>query len=209
MSRENAMPDSPQQRHGHKQPTPLSLLDRARARDPGAWGRLVALYRPLILFWCGRQGVADGDLEDVAQEVLAAVSRDLGAFRRDRLTDSFRGWLRVVTRNQVLAHFRRNQGRPVAEGGSDAQRRMQAVADPLGFEDEQEKEQMNRLYREGVNQIRREFEEATWRAFWRTAIDERSPDSLVEELGMSSAAIRQAKSRVLRRLKQELGDVLQ
>jgi RNA polymerase sigma-70 factor (ECF subfamily) len=202
------MPDSPR-RHAHKQTTPLSLLERARARDSDAWGRLVALYRPLILFWCGRQGVAEGDLEDVAQEVLAAVSRDLATFRRDRPSDSFRGWLRVVTRNQVLVHFRRNQGRPVAEGGSDALWRMQAVADPLAGDDEEEKEQMNRLYREGVNQIRREFEESTWRAFWRTAIDLRPPDTLTEELGMSSAAIRQAKSRVLRRLKQELGDVLE
>src|SRR3954452_20137832 len=100
--------------------TPLSLLERARGRDTDAWRRLVELYRPLILFWCGRQGVAVGDVEDVAQEVLAAVSRDLGGFRRDRPADSFRGWLRVVARNQVLLHFRRNEGRPVAEGGSDA-----------------------------------------------------------------------------------------
>src|SRR4051812_15465112 len=61
--------------------TPLSLLERARARDADAWGRLVALYRPLILYWCRRRGVSGDDVEDVAQEVLAAVSRGLDGFR--------------------------------------------------------------------------------------------------------------------------------
>jgi RNA polymerase sigma-70 factor (ECF subfamily) len=53
-----------------------------------------------------------------------------------------------------------------------------------------------------------EFEERTWRAFWSTAIEGRSPVDLAGELGMTPAAIRQAESRVLRRLKQEMGELL-
>jgi RNA polymerase sigma-70 factor (ECF subfamily) len=82
--------------------TPLSLLQRARGKDEQAWRRLVELYRPLVLFWCSRGGVAAGDAEDVAQEVLVCMARDLDGFKRDRPGDTFRGWLRVVTRNQVL-----------------------------------------------------------------------------------------------------------
>src|SRR5262245_26755856 len=108
------MAELPQTRQAHKPSTPLSLLERARARDADAWVRLVASDRRRIVCWCGRQGVPASDVEDVAQEVLAAVSRDLADFRRDRSKDSFRGWLRVVTRHQVLLYFRRNQGRPVA-----------------------------------------------------------------------------------------------
>jgi RNA polymerase sigma-70 factor, ECF subfamily len=55
--------------------------------------------------------------------------------------------------------------------------------------------------------VRGEFEERTWQAFWLTAIEERSPATLSTELGMSPASIRQAKSRVLRRLKAEVGDL--
>jgi hypothetical protein len=55
---------------------------------------------------------------------------------------------------------------------------------------------------------RGEFEPHTWDIFWRTVIDGCSPTILAEELGTTPAAVRQAKSRVLRRLKQEMGELL-
>ena len=60
----------------------------------------------------------------------------------------------------------------------------------------------------GLDLVRGEFEESSWRAFWLTAIEDRSPAALSGELGMTTAAIRQAKSRVLRRIKEELGELL-
>jgi RNA polymerase sigma-70 factor (ECF subfamily) len=188
--------------------TPLSLLERARRREEDAWSRLVALYRPLVLFWCGRAALAASDAEDVTQEVFASVAGNLGNFRRDRPGDTFRGWLRIITRNAILAHARRNKGRPRAEGG-EAWERLQDVAEPPSDGDAEETAEVKRLYRGLVEQVRVEFEERTWQAFWRTAIEERSPAALVEELGMSVSAIRQAKSRVLRRLKQEMGELLE
>ena len=120
------------------QATPMSLLERARLRDADAWTRLVGLYQPLVLFWCVRAGVRDPDAEDIAQEAFAAAADGLADFRRDRPGDTFRGWLRVITRNAVRAHRRRNGGRPRAEGGSDALGRLQDVADPLAGSPEEE-----------------------------------------------------------------------
>jgi RNA polymerase sigma-70 factor (ECF subfamily) len=190
------------------QETPLSLLERARANDPEAWQRLVQMYRPLVLYWCTRGRVPPADTEDVAQAVFAEVAADLARFRRDRPGDTFRGWLRMVTRNQILLHFRRNRGRPRAEGGSDAWRDLQSVADPLAIPDEGEEAEFGQLYRRAVDQVRGEFQERIWQAFWLTIIEGRSPAALADDLGMTPAAIRQAKSRVLRRLKQEMGELL-
>jgi RNA polymerase sigma-70 factor (ECF subfamily) len=190
------------------QETPLSLLERARANDPEAWRRLVQMYRPLVLYWCARRHVPPADTEDVAQAVFAEAAADLAGFRRDRPGDTFRGWLRAVTRNQILLHFRRNRGRPQAQGGSDAWQNLQSVADPLLVQDDGEEAEVGQLYRRAVEQVRGEFEERTWQAFWLTAIEGRSPAALAGELDMTPAAIRQAKSRVLRRLKQEMGELL-
>lgn len=190
------------------QVTPLSLLERVRANDPEAWRRLVRLYQPLVLFWCRRGGLHGPDAEDVAQEVFAGAAAGLAGFRRDRPGDSFRGWLRGITRNHILLHFRRNHGKPRAEGGSDAWQHLQGVADPLAGPADDEDQEVNQLYRRAVEQVRGEFEAPTWEAFWRTAIEGRSPASLADELSTTAAAIRQAKSRVLRRLKQEMGELL-
>jgi RNA polymerase sigma-70 factor (ECF subfamily) len=193
---------------GLGQATPSSMLVRARTNDPAAWRRLVELYTPLVRYWCGRGGVRQGDAEDVAQEVFAAAASGLPRFRHDRPGDTFRGWLRGVTRNCVLSHFRRSRGRPLAEGGSDAWQNLAAVPDPLADEATNEEAEVGQLYRSALELVRGEFEARTWQAFWRTAVDGRSPAALSAEMDMTPAAIRQAKSRVLRRLKEELGDLL-
>jgi RNA polymerase sigma-70 factor (ECF subfamily) len=188
--------------------TPLSLLERLRADDADAWRRLMDLYRPLVLFWCARGGVSPDDAEDVAQGVFTAAATGLGGFRRDRPGDTFRGWLRAVTRNQILLHFRRNRGHVQAAGGSEAWRDLQDVAKSPDIEDGGEETQVGQVYRRAVEQVRGEFEDRTWQAFWLVAIEGRAPADLIETLGMSPAAIRQAKSRVLRRLKHEMGELL-
>jgi len=189
--------------------TPLSLLERARANDSAAWEQLVKLYRPLVLFWGKRGGLGGLDSEDMAQEVLASAALHLSGFHRDKPGDTFRGWLRVITRNQILLHFRRTAGQPLAAGGSEALQRMQAVADPLAGCEEEEQLEFSRVCRRVMDLVKVEFEEKTWQAFWLTVIEGRVPATLTRELGMSPASIRQAKSRVLRRLKQEVGDLIE
>jgi RNA polymerase sigma-70 factor (ECF subfamily) len=187
--------------------TPLSLLERARGRDAEAWRRLVGLYRPLVIYWCGRAGVHGADAEDVAQEVFAAAAAGLTDFRRDRPGDTFRGWLRGITRNMVLLHFRKQSRHPAAEGGTPAWDRLQEVADPLAGDDPLDA--LDGLYRRTLEVVRGEFASQTWQAFWLTVVEGRTPAALGPELHMTPAAIRQAKSRVLRRLKQEMGDLIE
>ncbi len=189
--------------------TPMSLLERARANDAEAWQQLVKLYRPLVLFWCKRGSLAELDAEDVAQEVLAAAAFNLSRFHRDQPGDTFRGWLRVITRNQIRGHFRDRSGQPRATGGSEALQRLQDLADPLAGCEEEEQVEFSRVCRRVMELVKVDFEEKTWLAFWLTVIEGRQPATLTLELGMSPAGIRQAKSRVLRRLKQEVGDLIE
>ena len=160
-----------------------------------------------MLYWCGRWGVGPDDAEDVAQEVFRGAAAALEGFRRDRPGDTFRGWLRGITRHKVLLHFRAGRDQTAAAGGSEALLQLHQVADLEGAE-EGPAEQVSALYRRALDLVRGEFEPRTWDAFWRTAVDGRPPAELAAELGMTPAAIRQAKSRVLRRLKREVGDLL-
>jgi RNA polymerase sigma-70 factor (ECF subfamily) len=191
-------------------PTSLTLLQRLRADESGAWERLVGLYRPLVLFWCGRWGVRGPDADDLAQEVFQTAAAKLGEFRRDRPGDTFRGWLRGITRNKLLAHGRKAREEQPGVGGSTAKLRLQEVPDPTPDDDPDDPPgEVSALLRRAVDLVRGEFEPDTWRAFVLTAVDGRSAPEAAAELGQTPAAVRQAKSRVLRRLKQELGEVLE
>jgi RNA polymerase sigma-70 factor (ECF subfamily) len=189
----------------------LTLLQRLRDNEPEAWRTMVRLYTPLLGHWCARQGVRGSDAEDVIQEVLQAAAAGLAHFRREHATDSFRAWLRGITRNMVLLHYRRANRQPQARGGTDALLHLHGVARaaPPADEDEDPPSELEALRRRALELVRTQVEERTWRAFWLTTIEERSPNDVAASLGVSPTAVRMAKSRVLRRLKAQFGDLIQ
>ena len=186
--------------------TSLTLLLRARSRDEEAWAQLHRLYRPFVLYWCMRWGVRNEDADDVAQEVFRAATVGLDGFRRDRPGDSFRGWLRGITHNMVLQHFRKAERHVLAAGGSDMIQHLHQI--PAPSENDDPEEQISQLHRRALDLVRGEFEDRSWQMFWQTAIEGQTPADVGAKLGVSAAAVRQAKSRVLRRLKEEVGDLL-
>ena len=190
--------------------TSSSLLDRVRVRDEAAWRRLVNVYGRLVLYWCHCAGVQRAERVDVCQEVFRAVATNIGSFRHDRPGDTFRGWLRTITRSKVADYFRRQNRQPAAIGGSTAQERFLAVPDgDAGSAVESGNQERSILLAQVLDLIRPEFEDRTWRAFWQTAIEDQSPNNVAETLEMKPAAVRQAKSRILRRLREELGQFLE
>lgn len=190
--------------------TPTSLLERVKANDAAAWRQFVDLYSPLVFHWCRRDGLAEADVPDVAQDVFFAVSSHLSGFRKERRGDTFRGWLRTVCRNKVRDAFRRRHPvEPAGAGGSEAQSRLAGLASPVP-DDEQDPESHSlerQLFRRSLALVRDEFEGRTWRAFWRSAVDGVPTAEVADELGMTPGAVRVAKSRVLHRLRETLGDL--
>jgi RNA polymerase sigma-70 factor, ECF subfamily len=186
--------------------TSTSLLQRALAREPDAWGRIVALYSPLVRHWCRQAGVAHQDIPDLSQDVFAAVSSSLGSFHADRPGTTFRAWMRGVARFKLLEHIRR-RGEP-AIGGTTARKRIEQVAAPSDdVELSESPDDLASLCQRALGLVRREFEDRTWRAFWRVSVEGHSTADVAAEMGITPSAIRQAKSRVLRRLKEEIGEL--
>jgi RNA polymerase sigma-70 factor (ECF subfamily) len=204
-------PDTPRSVPDPQRTTSTTLLQRLRDNDGDAWQVMVRLYTPLVCHWATRGGVRGVDVEDVSQEVFHAAAAHMESFRRDRPGDSFRGWLRGITRNMVLQHFRKSGRNPKGSGGTDALVQLQSVADSAATSDEDDDpvEELDGLRRRALELVRGEFEERTWRAFWLTVVEGRRPADLAAEMGVTPTAIRMAKSRVLRRLKETFGDLIQ
>jgi RNA polymerase sigma-70 factor (ECF subfamily) len=193
----------------HSTATFRGLLERVKVDDEAAWHRLVDLYAPLVYRWCRLYGLPAQDAADVFQDVFQSVAIHIAGFRKEKEGDTFRGWLRTITRNKVRDQFRKSRREPAGEGGSEAMIRWSALADSPSLEaDDPGEEQADRgLFGHALELIRSEFEPRTWQAFWLTAVDGRAPDDVSSELNMSPGAIRVAKSRVLRRLREELGEL--
>lgn len=206
---DHSSPPEPQSRRQGAQAsatlTSMTLIERVRARDDEAWRRLVELYSPLIRHWCRRRGVRAEDVDDVVQDVFQAVSVSLPNFRRDGRGHSFRGWLHGVTRHKALSLIRRDV--PPGLGGTDFLDLSLNVPDPAAeAPDAEEKALIGELYQNALNLVRIEFEDRTWEAFWKTAIEGKPTADVAKEFGVTPAAVRQSRSRVLRRLKDLVGE---
>jgi RNA polymerase sigma-70 factor (ECF subfamily) len=185
--------------------TSHTLLERVRLREPAAWRRFVDVYGPLVTYWCRRSGLGDEDAADVVQETFRSVAQGIVRFRHDREHGTFRGWLRTIVGNKLrnLARDRRN--RPTAAGGDEAYRLLAESPDPLSTEgSENDAAEQSIVFRGSLELIRAEFNDRTWEAFWRLAVEDAAPADVAAELGLSLASVYQSKCRVLRRLRKEL-----
>lgn len=187
-----------------------SLVFRLKEHEPHAWSDLVELYSPLIFHWCQVCNLNSADAADVMQDVFEVVNRKIHLYETQD-GGSFRGWLWRITQNKIKDFLRRGKGKAIAAGGTAAQDRLanlEDVNEPLSCDNAPTEEiESQRLLHRALQQIKSEFSERSWAAFWRTVVDELPTDLVAEELGISASGIRQAKRRVLRRLRLQLGGV--
>jgi RNA polymerase sigma-70 factor (ECF subfamily) len=186
--------------------TSLSLLERLRLQpDAESWRRLVSLYTPLIQGWLRRHAVPPADAEDLTQEVMAVVVRELPQFVHNQRRGAFRSWLRTITVNRLRALWKSRRAPPTATGDSDLLKMLDELEDTnsnLSRLWDQQHDQ--HVARRVMEMVQPQFEPATWQAFRRVVLDGVKAAAVAAELNMSVNAVLLAKSRVLSRLRQEM-----
>jgi len=181
---------------------PYSLLMRlSDPGDRGAWECFVELYTPLMYYWARRAGLQEADTADLVQDVFALLVRKLPHFVPAE-GKSFRGWLRTV----VLNRWREGLRKQIPSTISGATLDQQCGIDPVA--DFWDREYAQHLTSRALEIMQAEFEPATWKAFWEVVVSERPAAEVSVELGMSVNAVYLARSRVLRRLRVRLQDLL-
>lgn len=187
--------------------TSHTLLGRVRAKDPIAWERFAAIYVPLVYYWARRGGLQESDAQDVVQDVFRSVCAKIADFQRNGQDSRFRGWLWAITRNRVRLFFRQRQARAIASGGSSAAAALAQLPeiwqrDEEGSNGDERRILIHRL----LAAVEHDFAETTWQAFWRTVVGNEPVAEVAADLKLTTTAVRQAKYRVLCRLREELAD---
>jgi RNA polymerase sigma-70 factor (ECF subfamily) len=187
-----------------KHPTPASLLERLRQpAAEGAWARFVELYTPLLYFWACRMRLQAADAADLVQDVFTSLLEKLPQFRYDQ-HKSFRAWLRAVAVNK----WRDNRRRRDAQLAHAADAPVPEVAVAAEAEALWEAEYHQHLVGRAVELMQAEFPPHVWRACLEFVVSGRPAAEVAANLGISIDMVYAAKSRVLRRLRQELDGLL-
>jgi RNA polymerase sigma-70 factor (ECF subfamily) len=188
-------------------------LVRVQAKDQEAWERFVHLYGPLVYRWCRGSGLQEADAADVGQDVFRKVAEAIPGFHHDQSGDSLRGWLRSITRSRILDFLRRKGHEPNAKGGTSMQVRLNlfpADAESEASNDGSVDDEADRLllFRRAVDFVLEPCKEETRQAFVKVVIEGRHPADVAAELGLTPNAVYVAKSRILRKIREEFAHII-
>jgi len=181
--------------------TSTALLEGLRDPDNAqAWVAWVERYRPLVVRSARRAGLGAEEAEDVAQSTLLAFSEAYRQGRYDRERGRLRTWLYGIAVNKVREARRRR--RELTPGDTAAEALFGDLRAPDELEAIWEAEWRDAVLLQCLEEVRREVEARTFRAFELVAREGRDPAEVGAELGLSRDAVYAAKRRVLRRVRE-------
>ena len=189
--------------------TRYSLLVRLRdGGDQRAWAELLEIYEPLIYRLARRKGLQHADAEELTQEVFAAVASAIERWDPDPKRGTFRGWLFRIARNMTINFLSRARPENLGTGGTGFRRLLEQQPAPSA-EDATlfGREYRREAFRWAAKEIREEFRDSTWKAFWWTAVEGREIKETADALETSVGAVYAARSRIMARLKRKLKQV--
>ena len=174
-----------------------------REVDQSAWETFVGLYTPLMFYWARKVGLKQADAADLVQEVLAIVFRRLPDLNYDR-QGSFRGWLRTITLNK-FREKRRKKSLPVSDV---TQSQMGELVPMPQAESTWDLDYGRMLLKQAMDQMECDFEPSTWTALQSVMRGSQSVDQAAKEFEVSPWTIYSARSRLMRRLREQLEGLL-
>jgi RNA polymerase sigma factor (sigma-70 family) len=167
--------------------------------SPKRWSDFVSTYTPLLKCWMEKKGVSASAQDDVLQESLKSIFSGIGNFERDTARGSFRGWLRLIVERRAADYFRSLP----REQRLEQEQLQQVVSAQQKDADEIEVEQqaLAEVKARALELVRQSTAETTWKMFWLSTVEGVPTAEISKQFGVTSAAVRVNKKRVLQRLK--------
>lgn len=175
--------------------TSTTLLEALRDGRGDAWRDFSDRYGGLIRGVARRYLLQPADADDVLQEVLIGLTRALPQFAYDPARARFRTFLRTIVQRAIFRKLRQNHG--AARNGHLEETAADSAGDAIW-----EAEWRQHHLRQAMATIEAEFGPADRRAFALYVGGGQSAAETASELGLSVDSVYQAKSRILRRLRE-------
>jgi len=179
-------------------PELLLLLksDETANREIG-WGIFVDRYGPIICGFARNAGLPSSEADDILQTVLFNFFKVADRFEYDPNKGRFRGYLKRITLNAIRQRYRKPQEKQLDQYG------LSSVLDPRDdLEVAFDREWIEHLLVEALTEARPKFEPKTWESFNLYGRRGLSAKQTGERLGMTAEAVRHAKSRVMKTVRE-------
>ncbi len=201
-------------------PTRHSLLERLKNWDnQTSWQEFFDTYWRLLYTVALQAGLTDSEAQEVVQETVIAVARNILSFKTDPNRGSFSAWLMRLTRWRIADQFRKRQSAnrptlandaiargPDETGTSDPLNRF---PDPVGVRIETlwSREWEQHLLATALERVKNKVSARQFQIFDLHVLQELTAEDTARTLQVSVASVYMAKSRISRVLKQAIREL--
>ena len=183
-----------------------SLIIRLRnEQDEPAWRDFVTAYEPFLMRLVARQGVPEHHVPDVTQQILIAIGRSVENWKPDNRPESFRRWLATVSRHVVIKFMTRERKQAAGPGGTEWIQQLREVPSTPNASDDAKYQRELIIWT--AEQVRHEFLETSWAAFWATVIEGQAVSDVAKQLNVSPGSIYMSRSRIMARIRTRVQEV--
>ena len=205
------MKDTVKPQTGEFIPTRYSLLSRLQNwDDQESWKDFFDTYWRLIYSIALKAGLTDAEAQDVVQETVICVAKDLDKFKRDRQLGTFKGWLRNLTRWRIADQLRKRK--PAAFEAEALSASSANSVEPAGIfdsagtslEDAWEAEWQANLMEAALERLKRRVKEEHYQMFDLNVVRQWPARKVASTLEVSVAQVYLVKHRILALLKKEV-----
>ena len=203
--------DRPELPPGDLIPTRQSLLSRLKNwDDQDSWRDFFDTYWRLIFNLARKAGLSDAEAQDIVQETVLSVARNIEGFRYDPAVCTFKSWMLQITRWRIANQKKKRQReerrveQPV--NASDETAAIERIADPAGFDLESiwDEEWRKNLLTAALERVRRRVDPEQFQIFHLHCLEQWPVSKVAATLGVSAARIYLVKYRLGGLLKKEL-----
>ncbi|HEY1661733.1 MAG TPA: sigma-70 family RNA polymerase sigma factor [Verrucomicrobiae bacterium] len=191
-------------------PTRATLLERLKDwRDEPSWQEFFDTYWKLIYRIAIKSGLNDAEAQDVVQETMISVQKNIPKFEYDRKLGSFKLWLLNMTRWRITDQFRKRESLIVPalqeETSVDTQW-MDKFVDPASanieqvWNDEWEKNLLNAA----LLKVKRNLEPEKYQIFDFLVNKEWPPEKVAKTFSITVNQVYLAKHRITEQIKLEV-----
>lgn len=172
-------------------------------RDQESWREFFHIYEPLLYRYARVRGLDRDSSEDLAQQCLALLTEKMPSFEYAREKGGFKHWLRRIANNKVNDSFKKR--RPAVGQSADFRRPQEREISP---DELWERQWKKRHLQYCLTQIQSQVAASTYKAFEYHVLCSWPAERVAETLSITVDQVYTAKSRITKRLRSQMRELL-
>jgi RNA polymerase sigma-70 factor (ECF subfamily) len=201
-------------------PTRTSLLRRLKNwDDQQSWNEFFNTYSKMLYSVARRAGLNEAEAEDLVQETIIAVAKQMPNFHYDPQIGSFKSWLMLIIRRRIIDYFRKRQRdrQNVAAGDSPVRiahnpadsatgtGTMERIPDPQGEQISRiyEEEWQHHIFQAALERVKQHVDYEEFQVFDCYAMKGWPPEQVAKTLNVTMSFVYNAKYRLTKLIKEE------